>query len=1398
MGIFRGNLMPMNYRHLLNVRGHSITTVLVMVIFLFSLLGLSAFSQYAEEYDSIAIPNKQSTDPSSSVQIDHGDSNIESPSTNKPIKMNVNRDYEYNYTDVLLVYNEASGLSTRVAQYFQNARNIPNINMCNITTSTGETVSRAEFDNIRAQIESYLDDNNLTDKINYIVTTKGVPLRVSGGANDRACLDSELTMIKGDYQNYIGNNNWAINPYFEDNEPFSREKYSIYLVTRLTAFTEAEIYNFIDNATISLGNRGTYVLDVDATKGFQPTGYGYGNIWLRDANQILTEKGEQTFYDDTNNFITGQSNVIGYASWGANDAHDTTNFMTNYGFDSTTNDFPNNWYPIYDPGITDNITSNTTDSYSGSKSVTINRTGTSLNFTGLAQNVTITPGYRYYLRSWVNVTQITGSGGAHVQIQALDSSNKILKVQNTNIRTSVTASWRAFSQVIYEPVPSAVKVRIIVMLNQSSGLVNFDHITFNDINPHNFWVPGSIAETYVSTGGRSFTYGTSYGQSLIADLIRDGVTGIKGYVYEPYLMAIAHPDIIFDRYTDGYNFAESFYMASNLLGWMDVVVGDPKMEPYYDTLSDLNISLEGLRYSPSKPDQDIELEFNYIVTNLGNRTAPNVNVKLFEIIGAQETQIDEQVVDNITGSGGIAKLQTKYIPTTVGDIKYKIIIDSADKIKEPDEYNNMIQKNIYINSQPAANKLESKNDSIYRGEEFGLIANGEDLETGEGALIPIIEAKLEPSGFWFMFEDEQINYEFDLINNNWTISIRSNTSMELGEYSFRISFIDENNYSSNYYNLHFGLEVLNNQPILKKLEINRTSLFRGETLNVSCEAFDLEDLAEQLIIEMHYRYKPLGSSSSTGWETLTGIIYDSTNNRWWSIINFEIDFELGNYQFRARVTDTDLAVGSWEIFDSECLLLNNLPNINNITFSTDSIYRSQEVELLISGTDLEDKKVLGLLTFEIEYSLKPTTADPEPADYTWETNYLTKLQFDDFDKVWEVTFQPPIEATLGEYLFRARFLDQDLNWSEWYITEKAVTVLNNLPVAKQTIDPEINVFEDDVIAFDAKASSDIEDGNTKLTYQWEINAIPIFTSNNQSFSFSFSEAGEYLIILKVTDTDLDFTWDNQTIIIENVEPTAKISVELKKAFVNDVLTFSAKDSSDTSSDLDTLIYRWDFGDGETGSGLSVNHSFSEPGTYTVTLYVEDGDGAEGEESIKIIIEPIEKVPSESKEDFGLYYALTGVIIIIIVLLIILAIVKKRKQKPAPPPEQPPPQQMMPMPPMGPAPMQMPPIPPPEVAPTTGTLPQQEPPGLTKMEGMPQLPPPQPGVAPEQEPPSVEGSEPEADKVEVSEHKDETQEYPAAEEPQATEDNELNQIELPDTENGDTSTTKKDPTSEQEG
>jgi hypothetical protein len=93
---------------------------------------------------------------------------------------------------------------------------------------------------------------------------------------------------------------------------------------------------------------------------------------------------------------------------------------------------------------------------------------------------------------------------------------------------------------------------------------------------------GGICETAVSTSARTFLP-TSGGQSLVSDIIQNGATGMKGYTDEPWLQACAQSSILYSRYTAGWTLAESYYAASNEVGWEDIVIGDPLCVAYPDT-----------------------------------------------------------------------------------------------------------------------------------------------------------------------------------------------------------------------------------------------------------------------------------------------------------------------------------------------------------------------------------------------------------------------------------------------------------------------------------------------------------------------------------------------------------------------------------------------------------------------------------------------------------------------------------------------------------------------------------------------------------------------------------------------------------------------------------------------
>lgn len=59
------------------------------------------------------------------------------------------------------------------------------------------------------------------------------------------------------------------------------------------------------------------------------------------------------------------------------------------------------------------------------------------------------------------------------------------------------------------------------------------------------------------------------------------------------------------------------------------------------------------------------------------------------------------------------------------------------------------------------------------------------------------------------------------------------------------------------------------------------------------------------------------------------------------------------------------------------------------------------------------------------------------------------------------------------------------------------------------------------------------------------------------------------------------------------------------AAVGENITFDASETIDIEGD--NITFLWDFGDGNTSNETNVTHSYSSPGTYTVTLEVSDGE-----------------------------------------------------------------------------------------------------------------------------------------------------------------------------------------------
>lgn len=259
--------------------------------------------------------------------------------------------------EVLLVYNADSAVSIAIAKDYAARRKVTKTVVIHCADSAAsaanETISLANYNaQIAGPVGAYLKKHS---EINFIVLTKGVPIRIDGGitgsrdehttGNLHPSVDSYLAamdypMIQGAVKISIHGSGadgfgW-LNRYWNAKVPFTHAAFGGYLVTRLDGYTQADAEALVTRALGAEAGSGKVLLDVQPDFGVddvasQPlpvtgnipdeSGYGSWNADMVKADGVLRARGVPTILDRSQAFVGGQSGLLGYFSWGSNDSH---------------------------------------------------------------------------------------------------------------------------------------------------------------------------------------------------------------------------------------------------------------------------------------------------------------------------------------------------------------------------------------------------------------------------------------------------------------------------------------------------------------------------------------------------------------------------------------------------------------------------------------------------------------------------------------------------------------------------------------------------------------------------------------------------------------------------------------------------------------------------------------------------------------------------------------------------------------------------------------------------------------------------------------------------------------------------------------------------------------------
>ena len=159
---------------------------------------------------------------------------------------------------------------------------------------------------------------------------------------------------------------------------------------------------------------------------------------------------------------------------------------------------------------------------------------------------------------------------------------------------------------------------------------------------------------------------------------------------------------------------------------------------------------------------------------------------------------------------------------------------------------------------------------------------------------------------------------------------------------------------------------------------------------------------------------------------------------------------------------------------------------------------------------------------------------------------------------------------------------------------------------------------------------------------------------NGSLSFSVASAGTYYIAItgvgkgdaKTTGYSSYGSLGNYALQVSALAgvsqpptdqpPTAALTATPTSGTVPLTTAMSAAGSTDVGGSI--VSYAWTFGDGSTGTGPTVNHTYSNAGTYTATVTVTDNSGQTATRSVVITAKAVVVTPTFAVGDIAMSLA----------------------------------------------------------------------------------------------------------------------------------------------------------------
>ncbi|MGA3191839.1 MAG: PKD domain-containing protein [Candidatus Bathyarchaeia archaeon] len=157
------------------------------------------------------------------------------------------------------------------------------------------------------------------------------------------------------------------------------------------------------------------------------------------------------------------------------------------------------------------------------------------------------------------------------------------------------------------------------------------------------------------------------------------------------------------------------------------------------------------------------------------------------------------------------------------------------------------------------------------------------------------------------------------------------------------------------------------------------------------------------------------------------------------------------------------------------------------------------------------------------------------------------------------------------------------------------------------------------VTFDATASKPGSNGTADspiANYTWNFGDGNITSDNYSTIVHTYATDANYTVTLNVTDSQGLWNTTSETVKVAPAEPQANFTWYPAPPKANETVTLDATASKlgwNGTAHPPIVNYTWDFGDGNITSGnyLTIVHTYSTDGNYTVTLNIVDSNELKG-------------------------------------------------------------------------------------------------------------------------------------------------------------------------------------------